>query len=39
LTKVSAFSKKGVAVQISKARVSNRNGCVAKGAKGDIVED
>lgn len=39
LTNVSAFSKKGIAVQISKGKVTNRSGCVAKGAKGDIVED
>lgn len=39
LTNISAISKKGVAVQISKGKVSNRDGLTAKGTKGNLIED
>lgn len=39
LTNISAISKKGVAVKISKGKISNRSGLVAKGAIENIIED
>lgn len=38
LNNISAISKQGIAVQISKGKVSDRSGLSAKGAKGNIVE-
>ncbi len=38
LTNISAISKQGIAVQISKGKVTDRTGLTAKGAKGNIVE-
>ncbi|CAL1518797.1 hypothetical protein [Chitinophaga sp. MM2321] len=38
LTNIAAISKKGIAVQIDKGKVSDRAGLTAKGAKGNIVE-
>jgi hypothetical protein len=38
LNNISAISKKGIAVQISKGKITDRTGLTAKGAKGDIVE-
>ncbi len=38
LNNVSATSKKGIAVQISGGKVTNRTGLIANGAKGDIIE-
>jgi len=38
LTHISAISKKGIAVQISNGKVTDRAGLTAKGSKGDIVE-
>lgn len=38
LTNISAVSKKGIAVQISKGKVTDRTGLNAKGSKGDIIE-
>jgi len=38
LNSVSATSKKGIAVQISGGKVTNRTGLIANGAKGDIIE-
>ena len=39
LNNVSAVSKQGIAVQIDKGNVTDRNGLKAKGAKGNIVEN
>jgi hypothetical protein len=39
LTNISAISKQGIAVQISKGKVTDRTGLKAKGAKGNIVEN
>jgi len=39
LTDVAAISVKGIAVQISNGKVTDRTGLTAKGAKGEIVED
>ncbi|MCV9929939.1 hypothetical protein OIU83_19925 [Flavobacterium sp. LS1R49] len=39
LANISAISKKGIAVQISNGKVTNRNGLVATGEKGNIIED
>lgn len=39
LTNISAVSKKGIAVQISKGRITDRTGLTAKGAKMDIMEN
>lgn len=39
LTNVSAISEKGIAVQISKGKITDQNGLTAKGAKGDIIEN
>ena len=39
LNNISAISKQGIAVQISKGKVGDRTGLIAKGAKGNIVED
>ena len=39
LTNISATSKQGIAVQISKGKVTDRTGLTGKGAKGNIVED
>jgi hypothetical protein len=39
LTNISATSKQGVAVQISKGKITDRSGLTAKGAKGNIVEN
>ena len=39
LTNISVISKQGIAVQISKGKVTNRTGLTANGAKGDIVEN
>ncbi|MGN6532247.1 MAG: hypothetical protein ACTHK0_10900 [Ginsengibacter sp.] len=38
LNNVSAISKQGIAVQISKGKVTDRTGLTAKGTKGDVVE-
>jgi hypothetical protein len=38
LTNISAISKKGIAVKISNSKISERQGLVSKGAKGDIIE-
>ena len=39
LNNISAISKQGIAVQISKGKVTGRTGLTAKGSKGDIVEN
>lgn len=39
LANISAFSKQGIAVQISKGKITDRTGLTAKGAKGDVVEN
>jgi hypothetical protein len=39
LANISATSKQGIAVQISKGKVTDRTGLTAKGAKGDVVEN
>jgi hypothetical protein len=39
LTNISATSKQGIAVQISKGKVTDRTGLTGKGAKGNIVEN
>jgi len=38
LTNISAISKQGIAVQVSKSKVTDRTGLTAKGAKGNIIE-
>lgn len=38
LTNISAVSKKGIAVQISNGKVTDRTGLTAKGSQGDVVE-
>ncbi len=39
LNNISAISKQGIAVQISKGKVGDRSGLTAKGAKGNIIEN
>jgi hypothetical protein len=39
LNNISAISKKGIAVQIIKGKITDRTGLTAKGAKGDIIEN
>lgn len=39
LTNISAISKRGIAVQISKGKVTDHSGLTTKGAKGNIVEN
>jgi hypothetical protein len=38
LSNITAISKQGIAVQISKGKVTDRQGLIAKGTKGDIME-
>ncbi len=39
LTNISAISKQGIAVQVSKGNITDRTGLTAKGVKGNIEED
>jgi len=39
LTNISAISKQGAAVQISKGKITDRTGLIAKGTKGNIIDN